>query len=157
MKPIIVTSKAFEEGKSIPRQYTGRGENISPDFQLTGIVKEAKSIVIIMDDVDHPIVPHYNHWIIWNIPVSEEIPAHIPAGETVASLGNAKQGMAYGKHQYKGPKPPFSWKHRYTFSIYLLDGMLSLPSSARKKEVMQAMEGHILQEGAISGVFQSHG
>lgn len=65
---LAITSTAFEHEGIIPIQYTGDGSDISPEFQLSEISSGAKSLAVIMDDLDHP-VPSYNHWIIWNIQV----------------------------------------------------------------------------------------
>jgi len=110
MKELIVGTPAFEEGGLIPIQNTGYGDDFSPEMQLTGIDEKAVSIAVIMNDLDHPM-PAYNHWIIWNIPVINIIPANILHGEVVEELSGALQGIGYGKHRYRGPKPPFSWSH----------------------------------------------
>lgn len=147
---IAVASMAFEELGLIPEQYTGNGADISPDFHLSGLSDEAVSIAIIMDDLDIPWQANYTHWVIWNIPAQETIPEAIPHGETVASLGGATQGMAYGRNAYRGPKPPFG-THRYQFHIFVLDGMLNLDANARKADLIVAMEGNILQYGSLTG------
>lgn len=58
----------------------------------------------------------------------------------------AIQGCGYGKHRYRGPKPPFNWSHIYHFNVFSLDCRLDLPSTARKKDLLAAMQGHILQK-----------
>lgn len=149
-----VTSKAFEDGGSIPKKYTGEGEDISPPIELKLIDKKAETIAIIMDDLDHPL-GMYNHWVIWNIPASvSDIPEGTPKEEIVKSLGNAVQGKSdYGsKHYYRGPKPPFG-THKYVFKVYVLDITLDLGKSSGKAELQKAMEGHILQYGTLTGYF----
>jgi Raf kinase inhibitor-like YbhB/YbcL family protein len=106
-----------------------------------------------MDDLDHPI-PAYNHWVIWNVPVMDVIPSNIPCGEAVESLSGAVQGRGYGKHRYRGPKPPFNWSHRYQFSVFVLDCILDLPGRSGKKGLMKAMEGHILQRSSLVGRYR---
>lgn len=149
-----VTSKAFEDGGMIPKKYTGNGEDISPPIKLKTIDKKAKTITIIMDDLDHPL-GMYNHWVIWNIPASfSDIPEGISKQEIVKSLGNAVQGKSdYGsKHYYRGPKPPFG-THKYVFKVYVLDITLNLNKNSGKKELQKAMGGHILQYGTLNGYF----
>ncbi len=125
---MTVESPAFENEGLIPIENTGYGADISPALRLRGIDERAKSIAIIMDDMGHPI-PAFNHWVIWNIPVMETIPAHIPYGKSVNALSGAVQGRGYGKHRYRGPKPPFRWSHRYQFNVFALDSMVDLPSN----------------------------
>lgn len=149
-----VTSPAFDEGGIIPARYTGRGENVSPPLLIEGISPEAKSIAILMDDLDFPLGV-YNHWIIWNIPANiTSIPEAVPKGETVPELGGAIQGKSQygGKHYYRGPLPPFG-THRYVFKFYVLDAMPDLDPDAGKLELQKAMDGHILQYGTLMGSF----
>ena len=150
---LTVTSPDFENEAVIPIQYTRRGSDISPELNLSEVDPNAKSIAIVMDDLGHPI-PGYNHWVIWNIPVMQTIPENIPYGVHVAELGGAVQGRGYGRNRYRGPKPPFNWSHRYQFNVYVLDSMLNLPENARKRDVLAAMEGHVLQEGFLVGRFR---
>lgn len=153
MEKLMVVSPAFEDGGLIPLKYTGYGEDISPELILEGLSKDAVSLAVIMNDMGHPI-PAYNHWVIWNLPACSVIPEDIPHGEIIQSLGNAVQGNGYGKHRYRGPKPPFHWSHMYHFNIYVLDCRLDLPASARKKDLLAAMQGHILQQAVLTGHYR---
>ena len=149
-----ISSNAFENNGDIPVKFTGRGEDVSPQLKLDEIDSSAKSIAVIMDDLDHPIGV-FNHWLIWNIPSKYNvIPEGIPKKDVVQSLGNAVQGRsAYGgKHYYRGPKPPFG-THKYRFKVYVLDIMLDLEKNSGKKELQRAMKGHILQYGTLTGKF----
>lgn len=153
MEKLIVHTTAFENEGLIPIEYTGYGEDISPEIQLQDIAADAKSIAIIMDDMGHPI-PAYNHWIIWNIPVMNTIPSNIPHGKTVESLSGSIQGRGYGKHRYRGPKPPSNWSHRYQFNVYTLDCVLNLIATSRKRDLLKAMEGHVLQQAILVGHYR---
>lgn len=157
MNKLTVTSPAFAEGGWIPLENSARGRDVSPQLDLHGLTEGARSIAVTLDDASHPLFPNYNHWLIWNIPASPRLPPAIPHGETVPSLSGARQGIAYGRHRYKGPKPPLKAVHRYTFTVYALDGMLSLPPGSRRRDFLRAAEGHILQTGTLTGQFRSRG
>ncbi len=152
-KTLNVTSPAFSSGEWIPKIHTGDGEDISPALQLQGLCRDAVSLAVILDDLDIPLIPNYSHWLLWNLPPMEEIPANIPYGPS--TLRGAVQGRAYGKNRYRGPYPPAFLKkpHRYVFRVYVLDCFLQLDASARRKALVKAMQGHILQEGQIGGVY----
>ena len=153
---LTVTSTAFENEGIMPKRYTGRGEDLSPELSFGPLDRKAVSIAIVMDDLDHPIGA-YNHWVMWNIPAAcTSVPEGVEKGETVSSLGGAVQGRSDygGKHYYRGPKPPFGM-HSYIFRVYALDCMLSLEANAGKKELLKAMEGHILQYGTLTGLFEN--
>lgn len=51
----------------------------------------------------------------------------MPHGKKIDEMGNAVQGIAYGWHRYKGPKPLFKLVHNYLFTVYILDCILDLP------------------------------
>ena len=89
----------FKNGDMIPIEYTGYGKNISPEFRIKNLSDRAKSLVIILEDLSHPI-KNFTHWIAWNIKANSVIP------ESVGNMDNVKQGIAYGFHKYAGAKPP---------------------------------------------------
>jgi len=150
---LFVTSPSFVDG-IIPEQFTGNGEDRSPQLVFENLSADAVSIAVIMDDLDVPGVGVYNHWTIWNIPPQNLIPEGIPEGVTVGELGGAVQGVGYGLHRYRGPKPPFG-NHRYQFHVFVLDTMLDLKAASRKKDLLAAMDGHILQYGSVTGAYPS--
>lgn len=156
MKDLIISSPSFSDGGEIPKKHTGFGEDISPAFIIEGLIDEAVSITIIMDDLDVPMRSEYNHWLFWNIPAINKIPESIPCGEVIESLQGARQGVGYGKNRYRGPKqPPFIKKaHRYRFVFYSLDCVMNIAATSKKSDVVKAMSGHILQSGQITGWYK---
>jgi Raf kinase inhibitor-like YbhB/YbcL family protein len=151
---LIVECKDFKNGETIPTKFTGRGSDISPEFIFENLSQNGKTIAIIFDDFDHPTQGLFNHWIIWNIPLMDTIPENIPSGKTVAELGNAIQGIGYGKHQYRGPKPPKGRRNKYQFNFFVLDTELNISSNSRKQNLVKAMQRHIIQYGTIYGYFE---
>ena len=105
---------------------------------------EQKSLVIILEDLSHPI-KNFTHWIAWNIKANSVIP------ESVGNMDNVMQGIAYGFHKYAGAKPPKFQKHNYRYTVYSLDTILELSPNIMKKKLLKAMNGHILQKGTITG------
>ena len=145
-----VSSPSFENLGAMPDKHTGRGEDISPALELSGIVAGAASIAMIMDDLDVPWKSNYTHWVVWNIPVVTLIPENLSHCETIPELGGAVQGTAYGHNRYRGPMPPFG-THRYQFHVFVLDATFDLDGSHGKGDLVGAMEGHILQYGSLIG------
>jgi len=156
MKDMEIKSPSFINNGYMPKNHTGFDVDISPEFQLLNISDETISIAIIMDDLDIPLIQAYNHWLIWNIPKTEKIPENIPYGSPVSSFHNAIQGIAYGINRYRGPKQPVFVRntHRYIFRFYALDCFLNLDCNAKKKSLLEAMCGHILQQGSITGKYK---
>lgn len=149
-----VTSTSFKAGDWIPDVHSGYGEDKSPELSVGGIVSGAVSIVITLDDMSHPLFPNYNHWIAWNLPPVSKIPGNLPKGPVIDDPIHLEQGIAYGKHCYRGPKPPFNWNHNYCFTIYTLDTKLEISSNSNRNDVMKAMKGHVLQSGTLVGKYQ---
>lgn len=141
-----------DEGK-FPVENTGRGEDISPEFVIRNLSADAVTLMIILEDLSHPI-KGFTHWVIWDIPAADKIGKGIPAGKIVPSLQGATQGMGYGFHRYAGPKPPKGKSHEYCFTIYALDCRLHLKASSRKRKVLRKADGHIIQTGSIRGYFE---
>lgn len=152
--PLGIRCPAFGKNGEIPIKHTGFGEDISPEIYIDNLSAKAKTLAVIMDDLDVPFRRELNHWLIWNLPPENVIPEHVPAGSKLP--GGAMQGIAYGKNCYRGPKqPPFIKKaHRYRFSVFALDCALKLPVSSQKKALLQAMSGHILQTGELTGWYR---
>ncbi len=153
-KNIHITSPSFEENKLIPQKYTCDGININPSLLLKGIPTLTKSIALIVDDPDAPMGT-WVHWVVFNIPIVDEDENDEPAmtmnigeGTIPGTLGlNDFKKLAYG-----GPCPP-SGTHRYFFKIYALDIELDLREGATKQELAQAMEGHIMAQNQLIGLY----
>jgi len=145
MADLSVKSPAFEHGKLIPKKYTCDGQDINPPLTIEGIPKEAKTLVLAVDDPDAPSGT-WDHWIVWNIPASTSKIAEnsVPGKEGVNSWGH--QG-------YMGPCPP-GGTHRYFFKVYALDTELSLGAGSRKKDAEKAMQGHVLAKGELMGLYR---
>ena len=153
---MIIKSRAFENNGMIPKKHTGFGEDKSPEFMLSDIPDGTVSLAIIMDDLDVPLRDTFTHWLIWNIPKTDTIQEGLPGGKEIECPFDAIQGTAWGKHIYRGPKQPFFIRkeHRYVFHVYALDCMLNLSGMSGKKELVDAMNGHVLSEANIIGRYK---
>ena len=145
-------SPAFEDGAMIPKIYTCDGENISPPLEWSGVPEEAVSLALIHDDPDAPMGT-WVHWVVYNLPanitaLSERIP---PAAklETGALQGKTD----FGTIGYGGPCPP-AGTHHYSFRLYALNASLPLEAGATRKQLLKAMEGHVLSEGRLTGLYK---
>ena len=149
---IKITSSAFEDGGVIPAKYTCDGEDISPPLQWDAVPEGTKSIALICDDPDAPIGT-FVHWVLFNLPTdTKELAEGIPKGTTLPN--GARQGTSdFGRIGYGGPCPP-SGTHRYFFRIYALDTQLDLAPGARKPDLLNAMQGHILAQGQLMGKYK---
>ena len=61
-----LSSPDFSDGGNIPERFTCEGKDVSPTLTIDGVPKEAKSLVLIVDDPDAP-AGNFTHWLMWNI------------------------------------------------------------------------------------------
>lgn len=149
---IEIKSNSFKNGGLMPKQFTCDGKNISPQLSWTSYPDATKSFALICDDPDAP-VGTWVHWVIYNIPANiNELEENFPNHKTFPN--GIKQGTNdFRKIGYGGPCPP-SGTHRYFFKIYALDKILDLEAGATKKQLLDAMEGHILAMGELIGKYK---
>lgn len=139
-------SPAFNDGGEIPSEYTCDGADVSPSLTFHNIPNNTKSLALIMDDPDAPRGT-WVHWLIWNIPPNI---TGFSKGENITyPLGTND----FGTLTYGGPCPP-SGTHRYFFKLYALDTMLQLKKGANKKQLEDAMSGHIIEEAQLMGTYR---
>lgn len=139
-----LTSTEFSNNKFIPKKFSGLGKDINPPLIINNIPQEAKSLALIVDDPDAPSGT-WVHWVVYDIPVLSKINEDSIPG---------KQGINdFGRKNYGGPCPP-SGTHRYFFKIYALDTMFNLKPGITKKQLEKKMQGHILQQAELIGLFK---
>lgn len=146
-----ITSPAFANAEAIPADYSCKGRNISPTLTWSEPPDAAQSFALIMDDPDAPMGT-WVHWVIFNIPAStRDLKESTPTNPQISD-GSLQGKTSAGSNGYHGPCPP-SGTHRYFFKLYALDTMLDLSSNADKKDLLAAMEGHILANAELMGTF----
>ncbi len=139
-----LTSPEFENKGSIPSKFTCEGEDVSPELIIDDIPQDAGSLALIVDDPDAPMGT-WVHWVVYDMPAISKIDEGAVPG---------KQGINdFGKKDYGGPCPP-SGRHRYFFKLYALDKELDLDEGIDKKALEKAMDGHILAQAELVGLYQ---
>lgn len=142
-----LSSSAFENGGTIPQKYGRDFENVNPPLFIENVPNGTRSLVLLMEDPDVPEaagVPIWDHWVVFNIP-----PEATNIFENWEVQGVRGKGTR-GELEYGGPRPP-DREHRYFFKVLALDSMLDLPEGASKQNVLDAMEGHLLEEAELMG------
>ena len=140
---LAVRSIEFSKAGHIPRKFSCEGENVNPPLEISDVPEGAKTLAIIVEDPDAPHGIFY-HWLVWNIQPNEPISEN--------SVPGISGTNSFGKIGYGGPCPP-SGTHRYFFKVYALDTELDLEAGANKDALDQAMEGHVLAEGELMGLY----
>jgi Raf kinase inhibitor-like YbhB/YbcL family protein len=149
--PLILSSPVFATGEAIPPDFSCDGRDVSPALTWTEPPAGTQSFALIMDDPDAPI-GIWVHWVIFDIPASTRNLIEGTPTDPQLSDGSLQGKTSAGSSGYHGPCPP-SGTHRYFFKLYALDITLSLSEKADKKELLAAMEGHILANAELMGTF----
>lgn len=141
---LTISSPAFTHKGNIPAQYTCDGTNISPVLQWSGAPAGTKSFALIVDDPDAPSKT-YVHWVVFNIPATT---TELAEGVRSVTCGTND----FGTKKYGGPCPP-SGTHHYHFKLYALDSMLDVSVGATKEDLLDAMQGHVLAQTELIGLY----
>ncbi len=141
---LTVTSTSFSNNASIPMKYSCEGMEVSPPLQISNIPSGARSLAIILHDPDAG-QNGFTHWVAWNISVDGNIPEGFKGGD------QGKNGA--GQSGYKGMCPP-TGTHHYHFKVYALDTMLDIDEKTDKAGLEKSMEGHILAQGELVGLYK---
>jgi Raf kinase inhibitor-like YbhB/YbcL family protein len=148
-----LSSTAFQEGDPIPAVYSCDGNDVSVPLAWGGPPAGTGAFALVMDDPDAP-GRVFTHWVIFNIPAETRgLEEDVPGQARLAS--GALQGKNdFGDIGYGGPCPPGGPAHRYQFALYALDQPLDLQAGASKRQVLDAIQGHVLAEGRLTGTYQ---
>ena len=143
-----IFSAAFSEGGWIPDLHSCQGADISPPLEWSGAPGGTLSFALVVDDPDAP-AGNWNHWLLYDIPAKVH---NLAQGYKAGSIGLSGQND-FGKSGYGGPCPPKGHgPHRYFFNLYALNlQTLGLPAGAKRPQLDQAIQGHVLAETRYMG------
>jgi Raf kinase inhibitor-like YbhB/YbcL family protein len=145
---IEVSSPTFEQGATIPKRYTGEGQDVSPPLRWSGLPQATKEIALICDDPDAPTQKPFVHWVLYKIPADSR---GLPEGGTEGALEGKND---FGRRGYDGCMPPRGHGvHHYHFKVYALNTELDAPAGLSKDDLLAAMEGCILDQGELIGTY----
>ncbi len=153
---LSLTSTSFTANGKIPARHTCEGQDISPALAWSGGPAGTKSLALIVDDPDapDPRAPKMTwvHWVLYNLP-----PTATGLAESVQKSALPK-GTAEGMNDWKrtgygGPCPPIG-QHRYFFKLYALDALLPDLGNPTKKQLEDAMKGHVLEKTELIGTYE---
>jgi Raf kinase inhibitor-like YbhB/YbcL family protein len=149
--PVIMTvsTEAFEDGGIIPLKYTSHGDNIQPNFTISGAPATAVSFAVIFHDME--VARGGNpedvlHWLAWNIPS-----ATIPEGSLPD--GSVQGANVRGTNVYMGPGAVNPKYNHYVFEFFALNQNLDLPATASRDDLLAAIAGKIVGKAVYVGRF----
>ena len=60
-----LSSPDFSDGGNVQERFTCEGKDVSPTLTIDGVPKEARVLMLIVDDPD--VHSSFTHWLMWNI------------------------------------------------------------------------------------------
>jgi Raf kinase inhibitor-like YbhB/YbcL family protein len=147
-----LSSSDFENGSTIPKNFTCDGADVSPELSWSDAPKETQSFALIADDPDAP-VGTWTHWVIYNLAADTK-----STPQNVNKIDQLPDGVMQGRNDFRkigygGPCPPTGKPHRYFFRLYALDTKLNLKAGASRQEVEQAMNRHVVGQAELMGKY----
>lgn len=148
-----IESPAFQDKSQIPSRHTCDGPNVSPPLSWADAPSGAKSFALIVDDPDASSGT-WVHWVVYDLPGDKnQLEEGIEKIETLPT--GAKQGTTdFQSVGYEGPCPPAGNPHHYFFKLYVLNAPLNLSSKASKADLLMAMNGHVLAQANLIGLYE---
>jgi Raf kinase inhibitor-like YbhB/YbcL family protein len=120
----------------------------SPPLAWSGVPEDARSIALVMEDVDVPFPRPLVHVIAYAIdPATTELPA--------GALDPAQTALGYngaGRLAYLAPAPiPGHGPHRYVFTLLAVDFVPRFDQSPTRGRLLDAIAGHVVALGELTG------
>ena len=153
---ITLESPAFTDGGPLPATFTDDGGKLSPPLRWSGVPESTEAVVMIVEDADSPTPTPLVHAICWDLPGED---GELAAGD-LDSPCSVGEGHMLGRNSFKRveylpPDPPRGHgPHRYAFQVFALDARLDFDDAPNRKEVLDAMQGHVLAKGCLVGVYE---
>lgn len=147
---LTITCDGIDSNGHFLGRHTGRGEDVSPAVHVAELPTGTATLAMTLRDMSHPLFGSMTHWVVWNVSAVCDVGAEMPHGFAHGS-SPIRQGIAYGWHRYRGPKPPRGTTHRYALTVYALDTRLELGRLTARRRLLRAMDGHVLGIGSVDG------
>lgn len=139
---MVLTSPVLPAGGMLPYDHTCRRKNTSPPLVWSGVPSGTKSFVVAMDMVENDKAVPKSYWTLYGIASdSKGLPAAV------------QQSVTQGRNDldsigYVGPCGRKT-KQLFIIRLFALDTKIELPSGLPRKDVIRAMQGHILDTAEL--------
>jgi Raf kinase inhibitor-like YbhB/YbcL family protein len=143
---ITLTSRSFGNNAAMPIDFTCDGKGVSPQLSWSSPPEGTQSLHLLLEDSD---AASHTQWIVFDLPPET---TSLPEGVDVGSLGGKLGANASSDVGYGGPCPPRGELHRYVFHVFAADTKtLGLPEGSRRQAFDNALSGHLIGEGTLTG------
>jgi Raf kinase inhibitor-like YbhB/YbcL family protein len=152
---IRVSSEFFADGGMLPPRCTEDGGGISPPLQWWGVPQGAQSVVLLIEDADSPTPQPLVHALVWGMAGGD---GELEQGALNEQLPDERMQLGRNsllRSAYLPPDPPPGHgRHRYLFQVYAINQPLGLSQHPGRGELLDAMRGHVMAKGCITGLYK---
>jgi Raf kinase inhibitor-like YbhB/YbcL family protein len=149
VEPMVLSSPDIGADGYLPDTATGNvepycdGDNVSPNFEWTGVPEATVSFVLLMTD---PHYTSYDHWVLTGIPGDlTELAGAADGAVGVGVVGTNSRGPG----DYVGP---CQRDNGYRYTLYALDEPIAADASTTVAQARELMEGHVLAEAHVDAM-----
>ena len=144
-----VSSPAFRDGEPLDPCFTADEEDaVAPPLEWTAPPAGTQELALIVEDPDAPTPEPFCHWLVWGLPPQQ---GKLLEGETPPRVGK----NSFQNSEWLLPDPPTGHgPHDYVFQLFALDLPLALMPGAGRKELLAAMEGHVVAAAVVIATYQ---
>jgi Raf kinase inhibitor-like YbhB/YbcL family protein len=143
----VLTSPAFADGQPIPREYTCKGQDVSPELAWDGVPAGTAALVLLVDD------PDGRDWVHWSVLDLSADERRLPKGVDPLADRPQQGQNDFRKVGYGGPCPP-SGTHHYRFTLYALAAPLGLSGHPGGDDVRAALgRATVVGQVRLTGTF----
>jgi phosphatidylethanolamine-binding protein (PEBP) family uncharacterized protein len=146
----MLNSPVVEDLQTLPTEFTGDGDGISPPLAWAGAPTGTKGYALIMDHVT-PDGDRKWYWTVYDIPGNA---SSLPKNVTdIGKLGSGFKGeIGYEPPMSKGPGAK-----TYVITLYALSEPLNFAGKPGREELITAMNGKVLANSSLRVVHSSGG
>ncbi len=146
----MLSSSVVEDLKSLPVEFTGDGDGISPPLEWIGAPASTKGYALIMDHVA-PGGDKKWYWTVYDIQAST---SSLPKdSQKIGKIGTGFKGqVGYEPPHSKGPGAK-----TYVLTMYALSGPIQVSGTPGREELIAAMKDKVLASSSLRVVHTSGG
>ena len=146
----MLTSPVVEDLQTLPTEFTGDGDGISPPLAWIDAPAGTKGYALIMDHVT-PDGDRKWYWTVYDIPGSA---SSLP--RNVTDIGKLGTGFK-GEIGYKPPHSKGPGAKTYVITLYALSEPLKVAGKPGREDLITAMNGKVLANSSLRVIHVSGG
>ncbi|MCB1224304.1 MAG: YHYH protein [Verrucomicrobiales bacterium] len=144
----MLNSPVVEDLQTLPVEFTGDGDGISPPLAWTGAPAGTKGYALIMDHVT-PDGDRKWYWTVYDIPSNA-----LSLPKNVTDIGKLGTGFK-GEIGYEPPHSKGPGAKTYVITLYALSEPLKVTDKPGREELITAMNGKVLANSSLRVVHSS--